>query len=150
MNSNKFWNWSFVFALMTTLMFSTVAMCQDDDDDDDPDLGGVEISVDGVFQSKLYYDVTGELDRQRFDAARAALNKDVQTPSKLRKISLNRLEQAYREHQASGKPIPEEMKYLAGITRLTHVFYYPETKDIVLAGPAEGFFRSSGNRMIGM
>ena len=31
------------------------------------------------------------------------------------------------------------MQFLAGLTRVRYVFYYPETKDIVLAGPAEGW-----------
>ncbi len=125
----------------------------DDDEDEeveDQTPGGVEISTDGVFQSKLFYDLSGDLDRQRKQAAQAKLNKDVQKPSKLRKISINRLEAAYRDYKQQGKPIPQEMKYLAGMTRLTHVFYYPETKDIVLAGPAEGFFRSAQQRIVGM
>ena len=150
---------TFWLALLTFALTAPMAMGQDGGDggdggddpvDDTGNLGGVEISPDGVFQSKLFYDLSGDLDRQRFEAAQRALNKDVQKPSKLRKISLNRLEAAYKALKETGKPIPPEMNFLAGITRLTHVFYYPETKDIVLAGPAEGFFRSSQDRIIGM
>ena len=122
----------------------------DMDGDIADNLGGVKIDTDGVFQSKLFVDLSGDLDRQRFNAAQSQLNKDVQTPSQLRKISLNRLEAAYRKSKQSGQPIPPEMTFLAGLTRLTHVFYYPETKDIVLAGPAEGFFRNAQDRIVGM
>ena len=40
---------------------------------------------------------------------------------------------------AAGQPVSDEMKYLAGLLRIHYVFFYPETGDIVLAGPAEGF-----------
>ncbi len=49
-----------------------------------------------------------------------------------------------------GKPVPSDMLYLAGLTKITHVFFYPETKDIVIAGPAEGYFRSAANHVVGM
>jgi hypothetical protein len=43
----------------------------------------------------------------------------------------------------------EEMKNLAGITKLQYVFFYPETNDIVLAGPAEPYIADASGRMIG-
>ena len=42
------------------------------------------------------------------------------------------------------------MKHLAGLTRIEYVFYYPETQDIVIAGPAEAWIATSGNRVIGV
>ena len=51
---------------------------------------------------------------------------------------------------AKGESPTDEMKYLAGLTRLQYVFYYPETKDIVIAGPAEGFFPDPSGRVLGM
>ena len=150
MYSNNILKFALLNLFVLTLGFGATAYCQDGGDDEEPALGGVEIDTNGVFQSKLRYDLSGDLDRQRFAAAQSQLNKDVQKPSKLRKISLNRLEAEYKKLKASGQPIPPEMNFLAGITRLTHVFYYPETKDIVLAGPAEGFFRSSQERVVGM
>jgi hypothetical protein len=65
----------------------------------------------------------------------------------MRCISVNRMEKAVIE--AAGM-ITEEMKYLAGIYRITHVFYFPESKDIVLAGPAEGWFPGYEGAMIGV
>ena len=117
---------------------------------DTPLPGGVQIDPGGLFKSNMRFDLSGNLDRQRLQAAKAKLNKDVQATSSLRKVSLNRLEAAYRKCKELGKPIPAEMQYLAGITRLTHVFFFPETKDIVIAGPAEGFFQSSQERVVGM
>ena len=37
----------------------------------------------------------------------------------------------------AGEKLPPEMKNLGGITQLRYIFVYPETKDLVIAGPAE-------------
>jgi hypothetical protein len=42
------------------------------------------------------------------------------------------------------------MVALAGITELEYVFCYPESGDIVIAGPAEGFGRDSVGRVVGV
>lgn len=111
--------------------------------------GGVEISADGVLRTKIISETSGRLNRERAAAAKRALNRDLATRTDLRKVSLNRLEAQIKKLKDAGQPIPHEMNFLAGMTRITHVFYYPETKDIVIAGPAEGFFLSAENRVIG-
>jgi hypothetical protein len=65
----------------------------------------------------------------------------------MRKISLNRLEAALKQRQDNGMPASEEMKHLAGLTRVQFVFYYPDTKDIVIAGPAEGWMTDPAGRV---
>ena len=35
--------------------------------------------------------------------------------------------------------LTDEMRYLAGLTRIQYVFVYPQSGDVVIAGPAEGF-----------
>jgi hypothetical protein len=42
------------------------------------------------------------------------------------------------------------MMNLAGLTRIQYVFFYPETKDIVIAGPAEGWFTDASGRVRGL
>ena len=112
--------------------------------------GGIQIDANGVLSARTVTDATGRLTMQRLQAARSIVDQDLQKPSKLRKVSLRRLEQQLKALKESGKEIPENMQYLAGITRLSHVFYYPETQDIVIAGPAEGYFRTAQNRTVGM
>ena len=114
---------------------------------------GVVVDANGVLRTEMFPDLTGQLARQRIAAARAALaatNPGVVKPSPLRKISLNRLEAALKQRQDNGLPPSEEMKYLAGLTRLQYVFYYPDTKDIVIAGPAEGWMSDPAGRVRGM
>ena len=54
--------------------------------------------------------------------------------------------QAIRE----GHGPDEAMKNLAGLTRIKYVFYYPETQDIVIAGPAEGWMQDFSGRLVGI
>ena len=141
------------FAIMTMVIvsltfISSVGFCQNPPAE--PGSGGIEIDPNGVLRSRTVIDQSGKLTRQRLNAAKRALNEEVQTKSPMRKISLNRLEAEIKKLKASGQPIPEEMKYMAGLNRVSHVFYFPETKDIVLAGPAEGFFVNGNNRVVGM
>ncbi|MCH2181662.1 MAG: DUF1598 domain-containing protein [Mariniblastus sp.] len=134
---------SMVVASLTLL--TSIGFCQQD-----AGSGGIEIDVNGILHSRTVLDQSGKLTRQRLNAAKSSLNKDLQKQSPLRKISLNRLEAEIKKLQAAGKPIPDEMRYMAGLNRVTHVFYFPETKDIVLAGPAEGFFIDGNNRVVGI
>jgi hypothetical protein len=108
---------------------------------------GVYIDAQGVFRTRASLDPTGQLTRERIAAAKAALSPDERTFSKSRKISLNRLEAAILARQ--GVPT-EEMKALAGLQRVKNVFYYPDTKDIVIAGPAEGWITAPSGRVVGM
>jgi hypothetical protein len=111
---------------------------------------GIDIDAKGTLRTKLLKDTSGRLSIQRINAAKAKLNKDLLKPSMLRKISLNRLEAEVAKSIKTGKRLPEEMLYLAGLTRITHVFFYPETNDIVIAGPAEGFFADANGNVRGM
>ncbi|MEC9093873.1 MAG: DUF1598 domain-containing protein [Planctomycetota bacterium] len=111
---------------------------------------GITVDAKGVLSTQTFQDPTGQLTQQRINAAKANLNRDLQKPSKLRKVSLNRLEKAIQQLLADGKSETDEMKYLAGLTQITHVFYLPETKDVVVAGPAEGFFENIAGRVVGM
>ncbi len=113
-------------------------------------VAGVVVDANGVLRTEMFPDLTGQLARQRIAAAKAALaatDPGVVKPSAMRKISLNRLEAALKQRQDTGLPASEEMKNLAGLTRVQFVFYYPDTKDIVIAGPAEGWMTDPAGRV---
>ena len=88
--------------------------------------GGVEIDAEGVLSARILPGNARMLNKQQFEAAKASLNKDLQKPSNLRKVSLTRLEKEVKRMLEAGEDIPMDMKYLAGLTRITHVFFYPE------------------------
>src|SRR5690349_21497694 len=101
-------------------------------------VGGVSISADGALGN------TSLLDLKRLDESLAETlqgpSAKLKKPVELRKISLKAIEDALAANgQAPITALPEELKYLAGIQRIQYVLLYPETNDIVLAGPGEGW-----------
>ncbi|HEX4000561.1 MAG TPA: DUF1598 domain-containing protein [Pirellulales bacterium] len=115
-----------------------------------PAAAGVAVDANGVLSTKLFTDPTGQLGQERRQAAKAALNPKVAAQSKLRKISLNRLEEAIRDRLAAGQKPTDEMLNLAGLTRVEYVFCMPDTRDIVVAGPAEGWAPDLSGRICGI
>jgi hypothetical protein len=110
---------------------------------------GIEIDPAGVLRMKVVRDPGHKLILARLAEAKAKLDPKLMEASKLRKISLNRLEKAVEEALAKGG-LTDEMKYLAGLTKIEYVFFYPETNDIVIAGPAEGFIPDISGRPSGI
>jgi hypothetical protein len=110
---------------------------------------GVIVDASGVLERQENLDPTGRLVGVRLEQAVADLDPDVAKSSELRKVSLTRLLKLIDEKVAAGEKLDDTMLHLAGLTRIQYVFYYPETKDIVLAGPAEGWVEMPGGRVIG-
>ncbi len=108
---------------------------------------GVIVDAQGILRTKIYDDPGGQLTRQRITSAKTTLDPKVTAYSKLRKISLNRLEAVIQQQHGV---LTEEMRSLAGLERIHYVFYYPETKDIVIAGPAEGWITNLSGRIVGI
>jgi hypothetical protein len=112
------------------------------------DLNGGTGAIES-FAGGVYVDTSGTLQRlkKNFDAGallqarRAALgisgNRDARQKSDLRKVSLTRLERMAQMRWAAGQQPDEQMQVLAGLTRIQYLFVFPDTGDIVLAGPAE-------------
>jgi hypothetical protein len=110
---------------------------------------GVAVDADGVLELETP-DPTGRLLERRAAEAFASLDPDVARPSELRKVSLTRLLAVANRAITAGRKLDDTMLRLAGLTRVQYVFYYPETKDIVIAGPAEGWVESPNGRIVGL
>lgn len=97
--------------------------------------GGVFVDAGGRMQRLTVRDMAAlsELRQRSFSASG---NQDVRRASPLRKVSLTRLEKQLQLRWAQRLGPTEEMRMLAGMERLRFIFVYPETGDIVLAGPA--------------
>lgn len=111
---------------------------------------GVSVNADGVLKWRSAPDPTGELRARRLAEAKVSLPADVARKSKLRKISLVKLQAALAANLEKGIGADFEMKHLAGLQKIEYVFLYPERGDIVLAGPAEGWVNDLAGRPVGV
>jgi hypothetical protein len=110
-------------------------------------VGGVAIDAKGAIEQAEQRDVVALRSARR--AALEGLAEDVSRPSRLRKISLRRLDALLAQHVSQNKPLTHDMLYLAGLQRVEYVFAYPEQGDLVLAGPAEGWTVDDAGNVVG-
>ncbi len=106
---------------------------------------GVRVDPHGVLSRVTKEEKTGRLEALGIRARQAALNPDIAAASKLRMVSLTRLEKEVARRLEAGETVVESMKQLAGLSQIQYVFVYPEENEVVLAGPAEGWrYNESG------
>ncbi len=111
--------------------------------------GGIAIDANGVVSANFKSTSAARLSKQRAESFQSEhLNVDVAAASELRKVSLTRLEEACASFAGKKQPPPVEMQYLAGLQRIDFVFLYPETGDLVIAGPAGGFAPDASGNMV--
>ncbi len=110
-------------------------------------VGGVAINAEGVLEAPTVQDERelAQLREQTSLKAPAALDEFTE----LRAVSLKQIEAMLQKCAKAGQPIPDEVKYLAGLQRVRYVFIYPERNDIVLAGPAEGWKMDGLGNVVG-
>lgn len=110
--------------------------------------GGILVDAEGVVRMPTNESRSGHLKalRELVKAPAADLN----APVPMRRISLRALEAALQENLKTGLPLPDEMRFLAGLQRIEYVFVYPEQQDIVLAGPAEGWRIDENANIVGI
>lgn len=100
-------------------------------------VGGIAIDGNGAVAAATVEEGR-QLAKMR-EQALAEVPADLQQYTELRAVSLKHLEAELAKCAAEGRPVPDQIKYLAGLQRVEYVFVYPETNDVVLAGPAEGW-----------
>jgi len=101
-------------------------------------VGGVYIDADGLLRAPTVAETKELIAARRKELA--SPEADLEEFSKLRKVSLRRLNEAIATHRSTKRvPLPEEIQLLAGLQRIDYVFVYPEQNDVVIAGPAEGW-----------
>lgn len=113
-------------------------------------VGGIYIDVEGMLKQTSKLTTDERLQLQRAEAFAPPGSANLAAVSPLRKVSLRRLEEQVRKLSTDGKPLPTNIRYLAGLNRITHIFFFPETGDVVIAGPAEGWKQTAGGNVLGM
>jgi hypothetical protein len=110
-------------------------------------VGGVAIDAQGVIEQAEQRDRVALRDARR--AALSGRASDINKPSQLRKISLRRLDAQLAQHANQQKPLSSDLLYLAGLQRVEYVFAFPDSSDVVLAGPAEGLSVDDAGNVVG-
>ncbi len=100
-------------------------------------VGGVKIDAEGVLTNPEVGDMK-EL-QAAWQQGLQDVPADLSKWTDLRFVSLRQLESQIAEANRAGKPISDAVRFLAGLQRVKYVLVYPDRKDIVLAGPAEGW-----------
>ncbi|MDB5324261.1 MAG: hypothetical protein JWN40_5892 [Phycisphaerales bacterium] len=96
---------------------------------------GVYIDADGTLHQRQT-DTANDLATQRLRAK--ALNQPPKAQD-LTYISLPRLLAKVQSLTEQKKELPDDLRYLSGLTQIRYVFVYPEEHDLVIAGPSEAF-----------
>ena len=110
-------------------------------------VGGVAVDANGVVSAPTVEDEQ-QLAQVR-ETALAEAPADLNAPAELRGVSLKQLEATIAKCRAEGRPLPEEVQFLAGLQRVEYVLVYPDQHDIVLAGLAEGWRMDALGNVVG-
>jgi hypothetical protein len=109
---------------------------------------GVYVDPQGVLRL-LAEDQSGGLTALRRSAVAEGQSANARRTSRLRKISLTRLEREVQRLAALGRQPTEEMRVLSGLQRIKYVLVYPETHDLVIVGPAGDWQFDDAGRVVG-
>jgi hypothetical protein len=109
---------------------------------------GVYVDPQGVLQPLLKKEGTGRLAALHAASSAGGRSENARRPSPLRKVSLTRLEKQVQLLLAAGRTPDETMQVLAGLQRIQYVFVYPDSRDLVLAGPAGDWQTDAENRIV--
>jgi hypothetical protein len=113
-------------------------------------IGGVYIDAEGVLRQASTLEADSRLELLRAEAVGQASSGEMAQQSSLRRVSLARLQAVVRDLQQQGKPLPPEIRYVGGINQITHIFFYPDRSDVVIAGPAEGWKQLPTGEVVGI
>jgi len=111
-------------------------------------IGGISIDSHGVVRQPTLADSQLFLQRVR-DEMRAA-PEELHGQAEMRKVSLRQLQTEIAKSIETNQPIPADVQFLAGLQRIEYVMVYPESQDIVLAGPGEGWTVNNMGTVVGV
>ena len=101
--------------------------------------GGVFVDTSGVMRQlddSVASNLTPLWESAAVSVRKSTAGQDLARPSRLRKVSLNRLERQLASRAEDGLPPTVAMRLLAGLNRIDYLVYDEETADVIIAGPA--------------
>ncbi len=111
-------------------------------------IGGVKVDPSGVLVQTT--DAMNRDARQLVLDQLAELKDDIRKSTQLRMVSVRGLEAALAHAAETGTDLPDEIKFMAGIQRIQYLFVDPETNDLIIAGPGEGWTADEQGNVVGI
>ncbi|MFM7036755.1 MAG: DUF1598 domain-containing protein [Planctomycetaceae bacterium] len=111
--------------------------------------GGILIRADGLIDRAVAAPISAAAMRQRRQQAQKTLPESLRKPAERRSVSLRRLDAELSRLLTMSKPLPPEILFLAGLTRIDDIVF-DATGDLVISGPAESFAPAAGGRLTGL
>jgi hypothetical protein len=108
-------------------------------------IGGIRIDASGTIANQTREMQAATLEWLRKNMSPVA--GEMKNHSNLRIISLRQMESAINQAISAGQPIPDEIKYMAGMQRIEFVFAADD--DVLIAGPAEGWVVNNNGIVVG-
>ncbi len=112
-------------------------------------IGGVSIDARGMLRDTRSLSEEERLKLIQQEAVGQPGAEGVASTSKMRKVSLKRLELLVQKHHQAGEELPADVAHLAGLTSVQYIIFDPASKDVILAGPAEGWVQLPTGEVIG-
>jgi len=111
--------------------------------------GGILIRADGLIDRAVAAPISAAAMRQRRQQAQKTLPESLRKPAERRSVSLRRLDAELSRLLTMSKPLPPEILFLAGLTRIDDIVF-DAAGDLVISGPAESFAPAAGGRLTGL
>lgn len=109
-------------------------------------VGGIDIDPNGVLKNLVRLD---QNKRDRLVAGLQSADQDVNKQTKMRMVSVNGLNQVIADSAKTGKPLPVEAQFMAGLQRIEYIIVSPDQKDLILVGPGEGWKVNAAGSVVG-
>ena len=109
---------------------------------------GVFVGGPAMLASILVGFDSSHLDRIATAVRASNENRDPRQSSHLRLISLSRLRQHLEQLQRDGQDVSDDVHHLAGVSEIEYLFFYPETGDVVMGGPAADWTAGANGRVV--
>ena len=147
MMSNRFGKFNLITSLVLAVVFLVATDSANAQFGTVNNIGGVDINPDGVLNQVT--EAMQRDNRQRVIDNLEAVAEGAKQSTGLRAISMKAMEAALHAAANEGTPLTDEMRYMAGIQRIEYVIVNPETGDILIGGPGEGWRVDEAGNVVG-
>src|SRR4051812_11707230 len=121
-------------ALAILLSLAIPCFAQNPNPNPNPQVFGISINPDGAIQFRQR-DAQSELNKIK--SHRLIKETPADLDKRLKFVSLVKITSDLRNAIESNKSVPNDVKYLSGLTQIHYILLYPDDKDLLIAGPAE-------------